>query len=173
MDASKARYRLGALSRVTAEAVGEPGKRTFRLILESGAASASLWLEKEQLYQLALYIQEIINSLSENNKSIQGDAPEPEWSGAVTRMDFKVGKLALGHDSASNCMLLLTHDVEEAEAETATLSSWLTLSQSEELAKEAVKVCEAGRPRCQLCGQPINPDGHMCVKANGHAPLEP
>ena len=172
MEAGKARYRFGVLSSVNAEAIGVPGQRTFRLMVESGAASATVWLEKEQLSQLAIYIQEIIASLSSSSKAIEGEAPEPQWSGGIINVDFKVGKLALGHDSSSNCFLIVAYDIEETEESTGTLSFWLTLGQSNELAKEALKVCSAGRPRCFLCGQPINPEGHMCPRANGHALLQ-
>ena len=172
MEVSGARYRFGTLARINAEAIGEPGHRTFRLVLESGAASARLWLEKEQLSQFAIYMQEIITSLSPSSRAMEGEAPEPPWSGSVTTLDFKIGKLSLRHDGPSNRFLLLVHDVEETEESVPTLSFWLTLSQSEELAKEAIKVCAAGRPPCFLCGQPLNPEGHMCPRANGHAPLE-
>ena len=174
MEVSQAKYRFGSPSRIRAEALGEPGKRTFRLILESGAASAFLWLEKEQLYQLAIYIQGITASLSDEDKQETGSAPEGQWDGGITNVEFKVGKLALGHDGASKCYLFLVHDLEEdQEQSTATLSFWLTLGEGEELAQEALKVCAAGRPRCFLCSQPINPEGHMCPRANGHGPLEP
>ena len=172
MDASEAKYRFGPLSHVKAEAIGEPGQRTFRLVLESGAASAYLWLEKEQLYQLAIYVQEIIVSIPESTRAREQEAPEPQWSGGITNLDFKVSKLAIGHNNSSNCFLILSHDIEEPEEGTATLSFWLTLRQGEELAKDALKVCAAGRPRCFLCGQPINPEGHMCPRSNGHAPLQ-
>lgn len=172
MEVSRARYRFGALSRATAEGIGEPGERTFRLALESGAASASLWMEKEQLYQLAIYIQEIIGSLSSGAKAKEGEAPESQWSGDTTTVEVEVAKLALGHDPSSNYILFLIHDAGDAEDEAATLSFWLSLSQSGELAKEAIEVCAAGRPRCFLCGQPIDPGGHMCPRANGHGPLE-
>ena len=36
MDYNPARYQFGALSNILAEAFGEPGKRTFRLKMESG-----------------------------------------------------------------------------------------------------------------------------------------
>ena len=172
MEASSARYRLGALARVVPEAIGDPGDRTFRLVLESGAASALLWLEKEQLYELSISLQQIAASLSSGVKSREGEAPEPPWSGSLTTIDFKVGKLALGHDSSTNCFLFLAHDVDEVEESTATLSFWLTYKQGEELAEEGQKVCAAGRPRCFLCGQPINADGHICPRANGHAHLQ-
>ena len=172
MDVGDARYRFGALERIGAEAIGVPGKRTFRLNLESGAATARLWLEKEQLSQLAIHIHEIITSLSTDVRARSSESPEPQWDGAITSLDFKVGTLVLGRDSSSNCFLLIGHDVEEAEGAPATLSFWLTMSEGEELAKEALKVCAAGRPPCQLCGQPINPEGHMCPRSNGHGPLQ-
>ena len=171
MDIGNAKYRLGAISHCSAEAIGVPGQRTFRLLLESGSASATIWMEKEHLQQLGTYIHEIIGSLSRDTRAVVGDPPEPEWSGRAVSIDFKIEKLALGHDSASNCFLVVAHAVEEQEEDSATLSFWLTMSQGRELSKEALKVCAAGRPQCFLCGQPINPDGHVCPRANGHSPL--
>ena len=171
MDASRAKYRFGALSHISAEAIGVPGERTFRLIVESGAASATIWLEKEQLQQLGTYIKEIGESLSRNDSAGETQTPEPGWDGGAASLDFKVGKLALGHDASTNAFLLIAHDIEEEDEEIATVSFWLTMKQSEELADEALKVCAAGRPRCFLCGQPMNRDGHICPRANGHARL--
>ena len=172
MDAGRAKYNFGALSRVNAEAIGEPGERTFRLVLESGAASGCLWLEKEQLYQLATYIKEIVSAVSGSGKTTGGEVPEPRRSAEPSVVDFKVGSLSIAHDSSSNCLLLLAHDIEQTEESDATLSFWITLEQGDELAKESLKVCAAGRPRCFLCGQPINADGHTCPRANGHAPFQ-
>ena len=142
------------------------------MIIESGPGSAYLWLEKEQLYQLAVYIKEIVASLPSRGAAGGGEVPEPPWDGGVTTVDFKIGKLALGLDNSSGCFLLLAHDVEESEEDTATLSFWLTLEQGEKISEEALKLCAAGRPKCFLCGQSINPEGHMCPRANGHASLE-
>lgn len=173
MEASSAKYQFGAVSNVDVEAIGSPGQRTFRLTVASGAAAATLWLEKEQLYQLATYIREIVTTLPSGVGSETSETPEGEWTGGITSVDFKVGKLALGHDKASNSLFLLTHDVEEAEDDgPATLSFWLTLRQGDALAEEALKVCAAGRPRCHLCSGPINPEGHMCPRSNGHAALQ-
>ena len=33
--------------------------------------------------------------------------------------------------------------------------------------QRAELVVEAGRPDCPFCGNPIDPDGHLCVRANG------
>ena len=173
MDYNPARYQFGALSSILAEAFGEPGKRTFRLKMESGVspnvASASVWLEKQQLHQLATYIQEIATPHSSSGGS--NPPPEPPWSEGPASVEFKVGKLALGHDRESNCFLLVAYDVEDDDSETATLSFWITMDQGRELSKDSLEVCAAGRPECFLCGQPIDPEGHMCPRANGHAPI--
>jgi uncharacterized repeat protein (TIGR03847 family) len=33
--------------------------------------------------------------------------------------------------------------------------------------RRAMSVVSAGRPPCQFCGNPIDPDGHLCPRANG------
>jgi uncharacterized repeat protein (TIGR03847 family) len=35
-------------------------------------------------------------------------------------------------------------------------------------ALRAGRVVEAGRPSCPFCGGPIDPSGHLCVRANGY-----
>ena len=39
--------------------------------------------------------------------------------------------------------------------------------------KRAAQVLEAGRPGCPFCGHPIDPDGHLCVRANGFRRRDP
>jgi uncharacterized repeat protein (TIGR03847 family) len=39
--------------------------------------------------------------------------------------------------------------------------------------KRAELVIEAGRPDCPFCGNPIDPDGHLCVRANGFRRRDP
>ena len=34
--------------------------------------------------------------------------------------------------------------------------------------KRAQSVVAAGRPPCQFCGQPLDPSGHLCPRANGY-----
>jgi uncharacterized repeat protein (TIGR03847 family) len=39
-----------------------------------------------------------------------------------------------------------------------------------EMCKHAQEVCMGGRPICPLCSQPIDPQGHICPRTNGHHP---
>src|SRR5918911_1512081 len=37
-----------------------------------------------------------------------------------------------------------------------------------DLPAHAAELVSAGRPPCPLCGRPLDPQGHMCIKTNGH-----
>jgi uncharacterized repeat protein (TIGR03847 family) len=54
------------------------------------------------------------------------------------------------------------------ESERGRVRFWATREQMLSLARHGAAVCAAGRPRCQLCGNPIDPEGHVCPALNGH-----
>ena len=39
---------------------------------------------------------------------------------------------------------------------------------SQKFAKKSFDLISKGRPICMLCFNPINDDGHFCIKMNGH-----
>ena len=156
---------MHAVGSLTAEAIGEPGNRTFRIIAGGGGGSAMIWLEKEQLFQLALAIQQILASSSEED----ADPDHAPKVGAGVSLDFKVGKLALGRDGRSGLFMIDAHDLEEEDEESATVRVWANSRMVREFSEEAMRVCAAGRPICPLCGSSINPEGHPCSRVNGRA----
>ena len=176
MEEKQVKYPLGALSRVEPVTFGQPGQRTFKLDINSGSAVCSLWLEKEQLLQLGVYLRDYVAGLSAEEKARNSEPQESAWSGGETSLDFKAGQMFLSHDRETNSFYLQAHeretDEERPEAEAESVSFWITLDQASQLAEESLRICAAGRPTCFLCGQPINPDGHVCPRANGHTVLE-
>ena len=44
----------------------------------------------------------------------------------------------------------------------------LTPAAARAFSKRAQSVVAAGRPSCQFCGQPLDPAGHLCPRANGY-----
>ena len=179
MEEKQVKYALGTLSRVEAVTFGQPGQRTFRLDLHSGSAFCSLWLEKEQLFQLAVYLRDYVAGLPAEEKARESAPQEPSWLGGETTIDFKAGQMFLSHDRDTNSFFMQAHeretDEERAEPsseEAESVSFWITLTQAGQLAEESLRICAAGRPACFLCGQPINPEGHVCPRANGHTVLE-
>jgi uncharacterized repeat protein (TIGR03847 family) len=158
------------VNRLLPEALGQPGKRTFRIVVSSGSSSANIWLEKDQLFQLALAIRQLMASLEEN-VGTAGEPPFEREAPGLTNLDFKVGKLMLGLDESRGHFIIDAHDVEHMDEDTATVRVWINKAQLEEFAEKALQVVAAGRPICQLCGGPIDPAGHFCVRLNGHKSL--
>src|SRR5919204_3485126 len=57
---------------------------------------------------------------------------------------------------------------ETAERAGDRVRLWATREQMLSLARHGALVCAAGRPRCPLCGNPMDPEGHRCPALNGH-----
>ena len=155
---------FGPITRINAEAVGEPGKRSFRLLIDSGDSSAMVWMEKEQLFEMGVTIRRLLAMVADS----RGSSSPPQPTIASASLEFKVGRRSVGHDPESGYLIIEAHDVEGAPGAAADLRVWPTPDQMEALAEEAFAVCSAGRPLCPLCGGPIDPTGHFCVRLNGH-----
>jgi uncharacterized repeat protein (TIGR03847 family) len=165
-----ARLEFTNISRLQPDAQGEPGKRTFRVLADSDSSSAVIWLEKEQLFQLALGIQQLLATLPED-AGASGKPPFDKEAPGLTSLDFKVGKLVLGHDGSNGMFLIDAHDMENYDERQATIRLWANRNQMKDFAEEALRVCAAGRPLCPLCGRAIDPEGHLCPRVNGHAKI--
>jgi uncharacterized repeat protein (TIGR03847 family) len=57
---------------------------------------------------------------------------------------------------------------DAAAREPSRIRFWATREQMLSLARHGALVCAAGRPLCQLCRNPIDPEGHQCPALNGH-----
>ncbi|MEZ5191238.1 MAG: DUF3090 family protein [Nocardioides sp.] len=49
----------------------------------------------------------------------------------------------------------------------------LAAGQARAFVERAGRVVAAGRPSCPFCGEPVSPEGHLCVRANGFRRREP
>lgn len=54
------------------------------------------------------------------------------------------------------------------EPERERLRLWATREQMLALSRHGAEVAARGRPRCQFCGNPMDPEGHQCPAMNGH-----
>ena len=168
---SDAPYNFGRALDVSADAVGTPGRRTFRLLVTGDDGLASLWLEKEELQALGVAIDQMLARLSRKPEwKVYGNSPDPyDPSGdpdTGPAVEFKVGQLSIGYDADKRLFVLLAHDSEDDPEGPATFTCLATASQLRELSRRISSVVAAGRPRCFLCGDPIEPEGHVCVRWN-------
>ncbi|MBI3954225.1 MAG: DUF3090 family protein [Chloroflexi bacterium] len=151
-------------AQVRAEAIGRPGQRTFRVLLDSPAGNAGLQLDKQQLAELALAIQRLLAL----NEAATATALVPETSAGHTQLEFTIGRIGIHFDTGRQAIFLLLEDVEATDKEGLNVSCWLPRPAALEFAEAALAVCAAGRPPCPLCHGPMDPEGHRCPKANGH-----
>jgi uncharacterized repeat protein (TIGR03847 family) len=165
----ESRNDYGPVNRIEAEAFGEPGQRTFRLLTANETDLAALWMEKQQLALLGNAILEQLNRV----KSLRSaEAATPDRARAFTgdaSLEFRVAQMALGFDDRKGLFLLLAYATDDVDEARPTFSCQATPDQLRELAEQIEQVVAAGRPLCPLCGEPIDKTGHHCIRSNGHS----
>ena len=159
---------LGPVDRITVGAVGEPGDRTFYLQARSGDSLVTVVIEKQQAQLLAATVVDMLSrlgaDLTPTDEEMNLEQPIlPEW---------RVGRLAVGYEEERDLVMLeaeeLVSEEEGEEEEGSGVRLWATPEQMLALARHSTAVAAAGRPTCQFCGNPIDPEGHLCVAMNGH-----
>ncbi|HEX6498110.1 MAG TPA: DUF3090 domain-containing protein [Micromonosporaceae bacterium] len=172
--------------RFVAGTVGPPGERTFFLQARGGGRLVSVALEKVQVQLLAEKLDEL---LGEAQRRFGITLPEAGATGdndpLETPVDeeFRVGTLGLAFDVDTSTVVieaiavgdvedeLDAEDAVEDEEDTSDLDRLrvrLTLAETRAFIERAKRVVAAGRPPCPLCGQPLDPKGHLCPRHNGY-----
>jgi uncharacterized repeat protein (TIGR03847 family) len=175
---------LGPVERITADAVGEPGLRVFYLQARTGTDTITVIVEKQQVQLLATSVMELLTDLEletpdpgEEDLSLL-EPIEPRW---------RAGRLSIGYDQERDLFMLEMEEFrpdedadEDAPPEPAdprslldhepeTLRLWASRPQMLALSRHGIEVAERGRPACQYCGNPMDPEGHACPAMNGHS----
>jgi uncharacterized repeat protein (TIGR03847 family) len=172
---------LDPVTRLTADAVGEPGSRTFLLQAASGPQQITLLVEKEQVRVLAERVIAWLPELAADRPEDPGEVRAAEAGdlrlSEPTEPEFRVGQLALTYDPDRDRVMVvateLVPDEEQLQApgpEAREVRLWVTRPQLRVMARHGAKVVQQGRPPCPLCGNPLDPTGHICPAQNGHRP---
>jgi uncharacterized repeat protein (TIGR03847 family) len=184
--------------RFVAGTVGEPGDRTFFLQARGGGRVVSVALEKVQVSLLAEKLEELLTEASRRfgvdlpeppvlaiNDNDPLDTPVDE--------EFRVGTLGLAFDVDTTTVVIEAIEAGEGDAEVELgadddeddvpddddeddepdddldrLRVRLTPEATRAFIDRAKRVVAAGRPPCPLCGQPLDPAGHLCPRHNGY-----
>ena len=177
---------LEHVDRITAGAVGEPGERTFYLQARTGAELVTLILEKQQVELLSASILDILSRVGKET----GEGPSEEELELEEPLEpvWRVGRLSIGYEEERDRMVLeveelVPEDENEEEGDEGAVETegvlpdlpepdrirmWATREQMLALSRQGAAVAAAGRPRCEFCGNPIDPEGHTCPAMNGH-----
>ena len=170
---------LDPVERITAAAVGEPGARTFYLQARKDDVLVSLLIEKQQVALLSMHVAELLERVGAPEASEEGDPGSLDLEEPITP-EFRVGQIGLGYDDERDLVLVQCDEYvpsdEEGEEpvqpdgpdEPGRVRLWATRAQVLALAQRAEQEVAAGRPLCPMCGEAMDPDGHFCIRSNGH-----
>jgi uncharacterized repeat protein (TIGR03847 family) len=162
--------------------VGVPGERTFFLQARTGSRLISVSLEKSQVAALADRIQQIIREVRSSEPLTLFERVARDDQPLETPIDeeFRVGVIGIAYladrklveidlqaiaDSQSPEEDELLMEISESQD---ILRVCISLGYSESFVKRAMAVVGAGRAPCPFCGAPIDPNGHLCPRANGY-----
>jgi len=183
--------------RFVAGTVGEPGDRTFFLQARGGGRVVSVALEKVQVSLLAEKLEELLVEANKRFGVSLPDAPvlpvhDNEPLDVPVDEEFRVGTLGLAFDVDTSTVVIEAIEAGEAEVEIELGADETAVEDDEEDAEDepdddldrlrvrltpeatrafidrARRVVAAGRPPCPLCGQPLDPAGHLCPRHNGY-----
>lgn len=170
--------------RFVAGTVGEPGDRTFYLQASEDGRLINVTLEKQQLSVLSDRLSSLLDEVSKRfDAEVPEDVPDElvDTDPLETPLDseFRVGTMGLGWDAESDSVVIELLEVTEEDVdETIVLDDseegpdavrvFLTPADARAFADRAERVINAGRKPCPLCGEPLDPDGHICPRQNGY-----
>ena len=166
-------YELTNITHLIAEAFGEPGDRTFRISAKTDSHLVYIWVEKEHLIQLSLLVFQLSEKLSSNQLNPTDEYIE-DHKAEPAIIEFRVGKIALEFNPETELFMIeAIQDDESNVTSPIHIQSKIRPEIIIRFAKNALEICAAGRPSCNLCLTPIDKDDqHRCPKLNGHLRFE-
>ncbi|MBP9066955.1 MAG: DUF3090 family protein, partial [Candidatus Microthrix sp.] len=153
--------------------VGEPGNRVFYMQARDGHRVTSLRCEKEQVLALAQFLMRLVGD--DGPVEPLGELIEP-----VTE-SFVVGNLLVSAEDADGSVVVVAEELvfvdedddglfldepsfDDAATEPRELRIRMSAAAARGFAQRAGRLMAGSRPICELCGRPIDPDGHACPR---------
>jgi uncharacterized repeat protein (TIGR03847 family) len=181
------RYLFDPPERFVAGTVGQPGDRTFFLQARDGPRVVSVVMEKVQVAVLAERLGALLAELERRGVAQALAVVKATIADDSGPLDeplneaFRAGSLTLGWDGTTERVLVEARaqsedgeaidpdeDDDEDEDGPDLLRVRISLAAARSFVSRAGRVVAAGRPPCPLCGAPLDPQGHICPRQNGH-----
>jgi uncharacterized repeat protein (TIGR03847 family) len=169
--------------RFVAGTVGQPGERTFYLQASGNGQVTSVALEKVQVSRLARRLDELLDDeLGGGASAVPAAAPASLADDAPLDLplleEFRVGIIALAWDADSERVVIEAQEESETPVEyladdvpedgPGVLRVRITAAAARAFSQRALQIVGQGRPPCPLCGLPLDAEGHICPRQNGH-----
>ena len=172
-------YSYDSPERFVAGTVGQPGQRSFYLQASAGGRVTSVLVEKFQVSLLAERIDELLDEVLSDSGTAPPAAPADDGPlDLPLTEDFRVGAIALGWDGEEEQVVIEAQEETENPVEPlaedvpengpGVLRVRLSLAAARAFSRRAIQIVGQGRPPCPLCGLPLDAEGHICPRQNGH-----
>lgn len=155
---------------VTVGYLGQPGQRTFIIQFEDDEQRLSLVAEKGQIDGLGELLAQVLAQIDQT--------PATDWDREAMALRepvepaWRVGEIGVGMDLPQGRVLIELSELVPDDADPDVVRVSIDPDQARRLAAHAEQIVGEGRPVCQLCGRPTDPDGsHVCPASNGHGVL--
>ena len=160
-------FEMPDLDVLTTGTLGPPGQRVFFIQARRGAEVVSLRLEKQQVTAMADYLAGMLEELAPADVADRPSPADMELTEPVVA-EWIVGALAVAYDADTDRLVIVAEELVEEGEEGADARLRATREQVAAFVDRAREIVAAGRPPCQWCGLPLDPEGHVCPKTNGH-----
>ena len=84
---------------------------------------------------------------------------------------FRAGEIGLSYDSEEDKAIVIVREIitdQASDDDVDEVRFWVSRSQLAAMSKWGIELASRGRPLCPQCGEPMDPEGHLCPKKNGH-----
>ena len=186
-------HRYDEPDRFVAGTVGQPGERAFFLQAREGNRITSVACEKQQVSVLAEHLDRVLDEVVRRSPGPVAVPPTSTKARDTDPLDapiteeFRVGTMTIAWDPSIDRIvieLFSNVDVEEPEDEAVEVVPEpeesdevsadevfvvkITAAYARDFVARANALVSAGRPPCPFCLQPLDPQGHICPRANGY-----
>ncbi|MDA2962774.1 MAG: DUF3090 family protein [Actinomycetota bacterium] len=160
-----------SVDRFIAGTVGAPGERAFFIQVQSSRRLTTVALEKTQVAALAERLEMVLKDLRRGDPTLYRDVQPVDVAPLSTPIEpeFEVGSISIAWDEVSLKMSIELFELTTGEQEAEnSLKVYLSISLCDSFVKRSKALINAGRLPCPFCSIPIDPQGHLCPRANGY-----
>jgi uncharacterized repeat protein (TIGR03847 family) len=157
-----------------------PGERTFFIQIKAEHLTISASLEKSQVAALSERLDYMLKEI----RLVHPLAPRPQLVRDSLPLEspvmdeFRIGSIAIFYDEEDQLIQVDFREVslneDDLDEDSLLLDDiqvvrvFITPAQAKTFHDRATLVIAAGRQPCPFCGFPIDPQGHICARANGY-----
>lgn len=176
-------HRYASCDRFVTGSVGESERRVFFVQTRQGSRMTNVVCERAQVRVLAQHLAGVLGEL-ERAGGISSESglarPRPHDTGPLDvplDEDFRAGTMTITWLPETCCLRVELYAIGVyrelrqpgvSPGEREILQVEISLDQARDFIARTEQLLGSQAPSCPFCGQPIQPDGHLCPRCNGY-----